>query len=61
MNATARALFECAIAGASVKPIAEFAGIVTDAAQALVAQHPKPTGGRSCGKSPPRITGCKPC
>lgn len=43
MNATARALFECAIAGASVKPVAEFAGIATDAAQALVVQHPKPT------------------
>lgn len=43
MNATARALFECAIAGASVKPVAEFAGITTDAAKALVVQHPKPT------------------
>ena len=43
MNDTSRTLFELAVAGASVRPVAELAGIATDAAQALVVQHPKPT------------------
>ena len=43
MNTTSRTLFELAVAGASARPVAELAGIATDAAQALVVQHPKPT------------------